>query len=75
MKTGEQKTIADDMTWLLDRVAPSAQKLGGASAIAEIALMLKQGKSEAQRMRDFIADGGSLISLVQKHCELWATHP
>ncbi|WP_449546512.1 YbdK family carboxylate-amine ligase [Lelliottia amnigena] len=75
VKTGEQKTIADDMTWLLDRVAPSAQKLGGASAIAEIALMLKQGKSEAQRMRDFIADGGSLISLVQKHCELWATHP
>ncbi|MEE9685804.1 YbdK family carboxylate-amine ligase [Lelliottia amnigena] len=75
VKTGEQKTIAEDMQWLLESIAPSAEKLGGASAIAEIALLLKQGKSEAQRMRDFIADGGSLISLVQKHCELWATHP
>ncbi|MGO3912044.1 YbdK family carboxylate-amine ligase [Huaxiibacter chinensis] len=73
--TGEQKTIAEDLKGLLERVAPSAEKLGGASAIQEIALMLKQGKSEAQRMRDFIADGGSLISLVQKHCELWATNP
>ena len=30
---------------------------------------------QVQRMREFIADGGSLISLVQKHCELWATSP
>ena len=73
--TGEQRTIAEDMAWLLERVAPSAEKLGGMSAINEIAQMLKQEKSEAQRMRDFILDGGSLTSLVQKHCELWATSP
>jgi len=73
--TGEQKTIAEDLAWLLEQVAPSAEKLGASSAIQEITLMLKQGKSEAQRMRDFIADGGSLISLVQKHAELWATSP
>ena len=74
MHTGEHKTVADDIARLLEQVAPSAEKLGATSAI-EIALLLKQGKSEAQRMRDFIADGGSLISLVQKHCELWATSP
>lgn len=73
--TGEHKTVAEDIAWLLEQVAPSAEKLGATSAIKEIALLLKQGKSEAQRMRDFIADGGSLISLVQKHCELWATSP
>lgn len=73
--TGEQKTVAEDIAWLLEQVAPSAGKLGATSAMTEIALLLKQGKSEAQRMRDFIADGGSLISLVQKHCELWATPP
>ncbi|HAZ4813750.1 TPA: glutamate--cysteine ligase [Enterobacter cloacae] len=73
--TGEHKTVAEDLTWLLEQVAPSAEKLGATSAIKELALLLKQGKSEAQRMRDFIADGGSLISLVQKHCELWATSP
>ncbi|MGK2709040.1 hypothetical protein, partial [Escherichia coli] len=22
--------------------------------------------------RDFVADGGSLIGLVKKHCEIWA---
>ncbi|MGQ7109335.1 hypothetical protein ACUOFC_04170, partial [Escherichia sp. TWPC-MK] len=27
---------------------------------------------EAQLMRDFVADGGSLIGLVKKHCEIWA---
>lgn len=75
VQTGEHKTVAEDIGWLLEQVAPSAEKLGATSAIKEIALMLKQGKSEAQRMRDFIADGGSLISLVQKHCELWATSP
>jgi carboxylate-amine ligase len=74
-RSGEQKTIAEDIARLLERVAPSAEKLGAASAIQEIGLMLKQGKSEAQRMRDFLADGGSLITLVQKHCELWATSP
>lgn len=75
VNSGEQKTIAEDLAWLLERIAPSAEKLGAESAIVEIGLMLKQGKSEAQRMRDFIADGGSLTSLVQKHCELWTTHP
>lgn len=72
--TGEHKTVADDIA------AARAGCAVGREARRdkrnhEIALRLKQGKSEAQRMRDFIADGGSLISLVQKHCELWATSP
>ncbi|MNY79431.1 Carboxylate-amine ligase YbdK [compost metagenome] len=63
------------MAWLLERVAPSAEKLGAASAIVDIARMVKQGKSEAQKMRDFVADGGSLTTLVERHCELWASAP
>jgi len=73
--TGKQCTIAEDMAWLLERVAPSAEKLGAASAIVDIARMVKQGKSEAQKMRDFVADGGSLTTLVERHCELWASAP
>ena len=26
---------------------------------------------KAQQMREFVANGGSLIGLVQKHCEIW----
>ncbi|WP_227507257.1 hypothetical protein, partial [Klebsiella michiganensis] len=26
---------------------------------------------EPQQMREFVANGGSLIGLVQKHCEIW----
>ncbi|WP_312949879.1 YbdK family carboxylate-amine ligase [Superficieibacter sp.] len=70
--TGEQRSIAEDITSLLDTLMPYADKLGGGSALEDIALTLKSGKSEAQQMRDFIADGGSLIGLVQKHTEIWA---
>jgi carboxylate-amine ligase len=31
----------------------------------------KQDRSEPQQMREFVANGGSLIGLVQKHCEIW----
>ena len=52
---------------------PYADKLNAGSALDNIALMLKAEKSDVQLMRDFIADGGSLIGLVQKHTEIWAT--
>lgn len=70
--TGEQCTIADDMSRLLERLTPYADKLDATSALDDIGVMLKGGKSEAQNMRDFIADGGSLTGLVQKHAEIWA---
>ncbi|KNC92703.1 YbdK family carboxylate-amine ligase [Trabulsiella odontotermitis] len=70
--TGEQKTISEDITRLLDKIAPYGDKLGASSALNEIARQVKQGEGEAQGMRQFIADGGSLIQLVQKHCEIWA---
>ena len=70
--SGEQCTIADDMSRLLERLTPYADKLDATSALDDIGVMLKGGKSEAQNMRDFIADGGSLTGLVQKHAEIWA---
>ncbi|KNC89105.1 YbdK family carboxylate-amine ligase [Trabulsiella odontotermitis] len=65
-------TISEDITRLLDKIAPYGDKLGASSALKEIARQVKQGEGEAQGMRQFIADGGSLIQLVQKHCEIWA---
>ncbi|HEX4501489.1 MAG TPA: YbdK family carboxylate-amine ligase [Scandinavium sp.] len=70
--TGKQCTIADDIQRLLDNVAPWADTLQASSAVDDLARLVKQGHSEADRMREFIADGGSLISLVEKHCEIWA---
>ncbi|KNC08645.1 gamma-glutamyl ligase [Klebsiella sp. RIT-PI-d] len=70
--TGEQCTIADDLTRLLPRLMPYADKLNAGSALDNIALMLKADRSDVQLMRDFIVDGGSLIGLVQKHTEIWA---
>lgn len=70
--TGEQRKIADDIERMLEKVAPWADKLNAGSAIAELMNFVKRGKSESQMMRDFVADGGSLIGLVQKHTEIWA---
>lgn len=70
--TGEQYTIADDLTRLLEKLTPWADKLHATSALDELSRVVKRGKSEAQLMREFVADGGSLIGLVQKHAEIWA---
>ncbi|HAZ76903.1 MAG TPA: glutamate--cysteine ligase, partial [Enterobacteriaceae bacterium] len=70
--TGEQVTIGEDIQRLLDKIAPYADKLNGSSALEAVAQFVRRGKSEDQLMRDFVADGGSLIGLVQKHAEIWA---
>ena len=40
-------------------------------ALEAIVRQAKQDRSEPQQMREFVANGGSLIGLVQKHCEIW----
>jgi carboxylate-amine ligase len=70
--TGTHHRLADDTLRLLELVAPSADKVGAASAIDALHQQVKNGHNEAQRMRDFVADGGSLSGLVKKHCEIWA---
>ena len=70
--SGKQTTIAADIEKLLDRIQPYADKLKGGSALEEIHLWLQRGENQAQRMRHFIADGGSLTELVRRHCEIWA---
>lgn len=70
--SGKQCTIAQDIQRLLATIAPWAEPLQATSAIEALSRMVKQGHSEADRMREFIADGGSLITLVEKHCDIWA---
>lgn len=70
--TGNHQRLADDTLSLLEKVAPSARHVGATSAIESLARQVKSGMNEAQGMRDFVADGGSLIGLVKKHCEIWA---
>lgn len=68
---GEQRTFREEILRLADKLAPSAHKLNAGSALEAIVRQAKQARSEPQQMREFVANGGSLIGLVQKHCEIW----
>ena len=46
--------------------------MGATSAIEALTRQVKNGLNEAQTMREFVSEGGSLIGLVKKHCEIWA---
>ncbi|HDX5341514.1 TPA: glutamate--cysteine ligase [Citrobacter sedlakii] len=70
--TGDHHKLSEDTLRLLEKVAPSADKVGAGSAIEALTRQVRNGGSEAQKMREFVADGGSLIGLVKKHCEIWA---
>ena len=48
-----------------------AQVLYQIGALEAMVRQAKQHRSEPQQMREFVANGGSLIGLVQKHCEIW----
>ncbi|WP_276640122.1 YbdK family carboxylate-amine ligase [Siccibacter turicensis] len=71
--SGKQTPIKADLERLLDRIQPYADKLHAGSALEEIHRWLARGENEAQRMRHFIADGGSLTELVRRQCETWAS--
>ncbi len=51
---------------------PSPISWKATAALEAVVRQAKSPHSEAQQMRDFIANGGSLSGLVQKHCEIWA---
>ncbi|SQB08611.1 YbdK family carboxylate-amine ligase [Citrobacter koseri] len=70
--TGNHHLLSDDTLRLLENVASSADNVGAASAINALRLQVKNGLNEARQMREFVTDGGSLIGLVKKHCEIWA---
>lgn len=70
--TGDRRPLTEDTLRLLEKIAPSAHKIGASSAIEALHRQVVSGLNEAQLMRDFVADGGSLIGLVKKHCEIWA---
>ena len=70
--TGDRRPLTEDTLRLLEKIAPSAHKMGASSAIEALHHQVVSGLNEAQLMRDFVADGGSLIGLVKKHCEIWA---
>jgi carboxylate-amine ligase len=70
--SGEQRQLREEILQLIPRLMPYADRLNAASALEAIGRQLQQEKSEARQMREFVAAGGSLIGLVQKHCEIWA---
>ncbi|NRE88446.1 glutamate--cysteine ligase [Klebsiella michiganensis] len=71
VNSGEQRTLREEILQLADKLAPSAHKLNAGSALEAMVRQAKQNRSEPQQMREFVANGGSLIGLVQKHCEIW----
>lgn len=72
VRSGERRTVREEILRLADRLVPFAHRLNATSALDAIVRQTQQDRSEARRMREFVANGGSLIGLVQKHCEIWA---
>lgn len=64
--TGDRRPLTEDTLRLLEKIAPSAHKIGASSAIEALHRQVVSGLNEAQLMRDFVADGGSLIGPVNK---------
>lgn len=59
--TGDRRSLTEATLRLLEKIAPSAHKIGASSAIEALHRQVVSGLNEAQLMRDFVADGGSLI--------------
>ena len=57
---------------LADRLAPFAHQLKATAALEAVVRQAKSPHSEAQQMRDFIANGGFAFRAGAKHCEIWA---
>lgn len=72
VRTGEQRTIAEDLLPLLDTLAPYAAQLKGESSLEAIYEDVRNNVSDTLGIREFIADGGLLTELVRKNCEIWA---
>ncbi len=68
----ERRILREDIAATLAIVAPHAQVLGCASAIAEIDGLLKTGQNDCGWLRDTYAKTGSLGSVVRLQSELWA---
>lgn len=65
VNTGDGCRLSEDTLRLLENIATSAGKVGATSAIEAIHLQVKNGHDEAQNMRDFVAEGGSLSGPVK----------
>lgn len=65
VRSGEQRSIRQELLQLADRLAPFAHQLKATAALEAVVRQAKSPHSEAQQMRDFIANGGSLSGLVQ----------
>ena len=55
--TGDRRPLTEDTLRLLEKIAPSANKIGASSAIEALHRQVVSGLNEAQLMRDFVADG------------------
>lgn len=73
VRTGEQRTMAEDILPLLDTLAPYAAQLQASSALEAIEGYVRNNDSDTRRIRQFITEGGLLTELMREHCEIWAT--
>ncbi len=72
VRSGEQRSIRQEILQLADRLVPSPISSKATAALEAVVRQAKSPHSEAQQMRDFIAQRRFASGLVQKHCEIWA---
>ncbi|MCP6536507.1 glutamate--cysteine ligase, partial [Klebsiella pneumoniae] len=69
--SGEQRSFRQETLQRADRLAPVAHQLKATAALEAVVSQAKSPQSEAQQMREVIANGGSLSGVVQQHWEVW----
>lgn len=72
VRTGEQRTLAEDILPLLDTLAPYADELKCSDALDDISGYVRKNESDTRQIREFILSGGLLTELVKEHCGMWA---
>lgn len=68
---GDRRLLMEDILRLLEKIVFFVYKIGVSSVIEVLYRQVVSGLNEVQLMCDFVVDGGSLIGLVKKYCEIW----
>lgn len=72
VRSGEQRSIGEDILALLETLAPYGHELKGGEALENIHHYVRKNDGDTARIRQFVADGGLLSELVREHCDIWA---
>jgi len=69
---GRKKRIGEDILETIDRVLPHAKPLGSTEALADLAALVRHGRSDSDRLRALRGKSGALEDVVRESAAIWA---